>query len=172
MVRQGWQRGGVALLCGLLALTTLGIAAMPTEAASTLVVRRADEQDVVLCRADVAGQSFSLIFTHSMYGGQVIERYVVNADQTMTRTSITTDNAGAAEYYGSYGEVIREAGRYKLRVPPLQLAELRFIADSTGDHRLRVGGRERRLAPAAWQAEHLVLRIESLSPANEWRHRC
>lgn len=172
MMWQGGQLGGIALLCGLLAVTALGIGSIPVNAIPTLVLRRADGQDVVLCHTHVVGQSFSLIFTHSMYGGQVIERYVVNADQTMTRTSITTDNAGAAEYYGSYGEVIREAGTYRLRVPPLQLAELRFIADATGDHRLRVGGRERRLAPAPGQAERLVLRIENLSPTNEWRHRC
>jgi hypothetical protein len=157
------RRGGsTAILCCLLALSLLAVAATPNGTDVALVLRRADDDGIMLCRRDAVGQIVSLAFTHSMYGGLVTEQYVVQPHQTLARTSIVVDNASAAEYYGFYGEIEAKDGRFSLQVPPLQLRGLRFITDSTGDYRLRVGGQEHRLRPTKGSADHLVLTVEDL----------
>jgi hypothetical protein len=86
-----------------------------------------------------------LVFTHSMYGGEVRETWRVDGD-AMARERIVTDRAAAAEYYATGGETRPVGGGYEVIGPPLRTDALAFRIDRIGDHRLRIGDEEIPLA--------------------------
>lgn len=88
--------------------------------------------------------AFTLVFTHSMYGGRVSERYRVDLTDRqprLVRSIIRTDNGGAAEYYARYGNLRQDAVGWRLDGPELVLPSLRLRVDRVGEPRLEADGR-------------------------------
>jgi hypothetical protein len=125
----------------ILAVALLGVLAQPVP---VLRVVTADGA-VLTCRAMGRGDTATLVFTHSMYGGEVRETWRVDGD-ALARERIVTENAAAAEYYATDGATRRVAGGYEVIAPPLRAEALPFRIDDIGDHRLRLGGDEIALA--------------------------
>jgi hypothetical protein len=101
--------------------------------------------DALACRAMGRDDRVTLVFTHSMYGGEVRETWRVDGD-ALARVGIETDTAAAAEYYATDGAVERTGSGFAVIAPPLRLAELPFRIDGIGDHRLRFADAEIALA--------------------------
>lgn len=125
----------------LLAITAIGALAQPVQ----VVTVRTDDGNVLVCRQVAPGSSATLVFTHSMYGGEVRETWRVDGDR-LDRVRIVTDNAAAAEYYATDGETRRVAGGYEVITPPMRVEALPFRIDHIGNHRLRLSGEEISLA--------------------------
>jgi hypothetical protein len=129
------------LVGALVGLTLVGVLLQPvtvarvtTVDAGTLACRRLGRDDIV-----------TLVFTHSMYGGEVRETWRVDGG-SLVRERFETDNAAAAEYYATDGGYRRVASGYEVEAPPLRIDALPFRIDQVGDHRLRVAGEEIPLA--------------------------
>lgn len=129
------------LLATLAAVALLGALLQPV--AVLRVVTR--DGEVLACRRMGRGETATLVFTHSMYGGEVRETWRVDGD-ALARVRIETDNAAAAEYYATDGETRRVAGGYEVISPPLRAEALPFRIDQIGRHRLRIGDEEISLA--------------------------
>lgn len=83
----------------------------------------------------------TLVFTHSMFGGNVAERYRLRDDGMLERQRIVTDNAAAAEYYATDGRIRQVDGGYEVLVSPFVTERLVIRVDARGDHRLGIGDR-------------------------------
>ena len=103
------------------------------------------DSEVLACRQVAPGDTATLVFTHSMYGGEVRETWRVG-DGALERVAIETDNAAAAEYYATDGRVERTTTGFAVIAPPLTVDALPIRIDQIGDHRLRVGNEEIALA--------------------------
>lgn len=95
--------------------------------------------DALVCHPIGRDSSVTLVFTHSMYGGDVRETYVAEGDR-LRRTSITTANAAAAEYYATDGRISRIDDGYLLLLPEQTFDHLIFRIDDIGKHRLLIDG--------------------------------
>ena len=88
---------------------------------------------------------FTLAFTHSMYGGSVVETYQVVAEpggaMRLQRSGVRAETGGAAEYYARYGNFREEAGAWVVEAPTLLLVQLPVRVDRTGDPRIQTAGR-------------------------------
>lgn len=124
---------------GLAALLLAGPLLSP--AAQTIVVADLTAGRVLLCRPLPHGDRtrLALAYTHSMYGGDVIEEFVPTADARLRRLATTTENEAAAEYYAFDAPVLRDGDRFRVDVPPADYPELVVRADRIGNHRLLVG---------------------------------
>lgn len=92
--------------------------------------------------ARVSGTTpITLTFTHSMYGGFVMEHYRLGADGMLERQRIVTENAAAAEYYATDGRVRQAPDGYEVVAGPFATDELIIRVDGIGNHRLSVGAR-------------------------------
>lgn len=96
------------------------------------------EGAALACRRLAPGDTVTLIFTHSMYGGEVREIWRVAGDG-LARESIVTERAAAAEYYATDGAVERGNGGFVVVSPPLVIEALPVRVDGVGRHRLRFG---------------------------------
>jgi hypothetical protein len=121
--RSGW--GG----CGLLA--------SPCAAhAPSLAIRDLDDGGRIIHALSLgSSERFILRFTHSMYGGAVLETYAIagNPGPTLERSIIRTDSGGAAEYYAYYGNFRRDGRGWIVEAPPLRLSSVMIRVDLTGD---------------------------------------
>lgn len=97
------------------------------------------EEGALVCHPIGRGSSVTLVFTHSMYGGDVRETYVAAGDR-LRRTSIITGNAAAAEYYATDGLISRTDDGYLLLLPEQTFDHLIFRIDDIGKHRLLIDG--------------------------------
>lgn len=125
-----------------LALTALLLAGpVLSPAAPVLVVADATAGRILLCRPLPVGEQRRVVlaYTHSMYGGDVIEEFVPTADARLRRVATTTANEAAAEYYAFNAPVVRDGDRFRVDVPPADYPELVVRADRIGNHRLTVG---------------------------------
>jgi hypothetical protein len=104
--------------------------------------------------------TFTLHFTHSMYGGLVSERYEVTnvPAPRLRRLDVRTTNGGAAEYYARYGNFRQDAGQWVLDLPPLSLTSLRLRVDQTGRPELQTGARRTELMGLIPDGEVVELR--------------
>jgi hypothetical protein len=109
---------------------------------------------VILC---APAQPITLIFTHSMYGGDVEETFVPRPDGQITRTEMTTENEAAAEYYAYTAPVVRDGDRFRVEVPPATYDEVIVRVDTIGRHRLRVSGTEIDLLEATGDGHRVKL---------------
>jgi hypothetical protein len=121
----------LVLVAGMLAMALL-------EPVSLLQVVTADGERV-LCTRVGDTTSITLRFTHSMFGGFVEERYLLRSDGILVRQGIVTENAAAAEYYASDGDVRRIADGFEVLAGPFMTEGLTVRIDSRGKHRLTVG---------------------------------
>lgn len=128
---------------GALVLTIVAIGAL-AQPVQVMAVATSDGRTLVCRRVD-PGETVTLVFTHSMYGGEVRETWRVDGNH-LDRVRIVTDNAAAAEYYAIDGKTRRVDGGFEVIVPPLRAGSLPFRIDHIGNHRLRFGGEEVSLA--------------------------
>lgn len=120
----------------LAAVVVFGAALSPGQ---MIAVTTADAGPLV-CHPIGRDSSVTLVFTHSMYGGDVRETYVAALGDRLRRTSIITDNAAAAEYYATDGRISRIDEGYLLLRPETTFDELIFRIDDIGRHRLLIEG--------------------------------
>ncbi|MGH2532844.1 MAG: DUF1850 domain-containing protein [Thermomicrobiales bacterium] len=95
---------------------------------------------VIVCQPMPGGGRMTLVYTHSMYGGEVWEVFVPRDDGRLVRVEMTTANAAAAEYYAYDSPVVREGNRYRVDLPPADYDEVVIRVDQVGRHRLLIGG--------------------------------
>lgn len=131
-LRHGSTVAGLVLATVLM----LGSALSPSQ---MIAVTTTDNESIV-CRSIGRDSTITLVFTHSMYGGNVRETYAAAPGNRLRRTSIVTDNAASAEYYATDGRITRIDGGYMLLLPERTFDELTFRIDDIGKHRLIVDG--------------------------------
>ncbi len=125
---------GLSLFASTLALTA-ALAVGPLRPA--IEVRDWDDDGRVVQTMSLEdGGTFSLQFTHSMYGGTVTERFrVLEPDAgAFERSTVQTENGGAAEYYAPLGNFHREgAATWSVDVDPMRLPQLLVSAQQIGN---------------------------------------
>ncbi len=150
---RSWLAGGVLLV----ALVAFGSLLMP----GPVVTVTTDAGDRIVCRPVAEGRTFALVFTHSMYGGEVRETFAI-ADKGLIRTAVTTENAAAAEYYAYDGRVEPALDGFRVTVPPLQLDELVIQLDRIGQQRLRFEDTEIVLTEPGTEPTRAILDVTSM----------
>ena len=110
--------------------------ALLTPAAPAFVVTDLATGATLLCEPLPPGRRVALVFTHSMYGGDVREVYEVGGDGRLRRIETTTANAAAAEYYAYDGAVTRVGDRFRVDAPAAIFEEIVVRVDRVGAHRL------------------------------------
>lgn len=103
------------------------------------------DSDILVCQRIASNHSVTLVFTHSMYGGEVRETWRAQGSE-LIRDSIVTDNAAAAEYYATDGTVEQVSDGFEVTASPIAIDALAIRIDQIGKHRLRVGEEEVSLA--------------------------
>jgi hypothetical protein len=130
-------RGRWPLVASLAAIVLVGVLLQPVN----VLTMATDNGSVLACRRMQPGSTATLVFTHSMYGGEVRETWRVDGSM-LDRVRIETDNAAAAEYYAFDGKVEATEGGFEVFSPPLQTGALPVRVDQIGQHRLRFGADE------------------------------
>lgn len=97
------------------------------------------EGERLLCTRVEPTTPVTLSFTHSMFGGFVDEHYLLQTNGTLVRQGIVAENAAAAEYYATNGELRTVAGGYEVLTAPFATDGLTVRVDARGNHRLTVG---------------------------------
>lgn len=120
-----------------LALAAIGTLAQPVQS----VAVKTSDGNALVCRLVNRGTAVTLVFTHSMYGGEVRETWRAVGNM-LVRDRIVAERAAAAEYYATDGRTQRVDGGYEVIVAPLQASELPFRIDQIGNHRLRIDDEE------------------------------
>lgn len=120
-----------------LALAAIGTLAQPVQS----VAVKTSDGNALVCRRVNRGTAVTLVFTHSMYGGEVRETWRADGNM-LVRDRIVAERAAAAEYYATDGRTQRVDGGYEVIVAPLQASELPFRIDQIGNHRLRIDDEE------------------------------
>lgn len=158
----------MALLSSILVFALLAVQASGANA--PVHVRVTDLTDtggeVILCRPFPA-DGVILVYTHSMYGGDVRERFVP-AGRSLRRVEMTTANAAAAEYYATTVEVTRVGERYRVEAPPAEYDEIVVRVDGVGQHRLIVGEETFDLLALTGQAHRIRLNVVRSMPVSHW----
>jgi hypothetical protein len=137
----------------------------------TLRVNDLTANRTVICAGISSGDALSLSFTHSMFGGEVREDYVVTGDGQLRRVSMTTENAAAADYYAYTVAVIPEAGRYRIDVAPTVLPEIVIRVDHIGHHVLIVESHRLDLLTLTGDRHQVRVTIERQSFWDRVRHK-
>jgi hypothetical protein len=112
---------------------------------------------VVLCRPFPA-DGVTLVYTHSMYGGDVRERFVPDG-RSLRRVEMTTANPAAAEYYATTVSVTEVDGRYRVDAPPATYDQIVVRVDDVGRHRLVIGDEMFDLLALTGQAHRVRLDV-------------
>ena len=94
----------------------------------------------IACEVLSSGERVALVYTHSMYGGDVVEEFMTGPDDQLRRVAMTTANEAAAEYYADTVRVTRVGDRFRVEAPAASFAEIVVRVDRVGGHRLRLGG--------------------------------
>ncbi len=129
--------GRMVAAIGLVAILVMaGLALTPV----TLVAVTGERDRSMVCARAVRNSTITLTFTHSMYGGDVIETFQPTGAGTLLRTSILADQAAAAEYYAWDGQVEPIGERFEVVVPDQEFAALPVRVDQIGAHRLTIDG--------------------------------
>lgn len=117
----------------------LGMLVMALLQPVSLVRVETGEGEEVICSRVSPGTPVSLTFTHSMYGGFVTEMYEVDDASTLVRRRFVTENAAAAEYYGTDGRVQKTEDGYEVIAGPFSTNDLVVRVTTRGDHHLTIG---------------------------------
>jgi hypothetical protein len=130
------QRRGAIAIAALMAATIAGLLLSTPAQAVRLVL---EDGTVIACAPARPGTLVTVKYTHSMYGGFVMETWAV-ADEMLDRQRILTENAAAAEYYAWDGRVERVGNAFEVVTDPLQVEELVIRVDQIGQHEVDIGG--------------------------------
>lgn len=135
----------VLLVGGLVLGAAVGLRPAAPGAGLALEVRDLDDgaRLVRTVPLDASG-SFTLVFTHSMYGGAVAEafRVVPEPAPRLQRSTVRTETGGAAEYYARSGNFRQDGDGWLVQAPRLEVDRLPLRVDRTGRPLLRVGDRD------------------------------
>ncbi len=112
---------------------------------------------VIACRP-FPSDGVTLIYTHSMFGGDVRETFVASGEM-LRRVEFTTANGAAADYYAFTASVSRVGDRFLVDVPPAEYAEIVVRIDDVGRHRLVIGEETIDLLEASGQAHRVRLDV-------------
>lgn len=149
------------LICALLALQAAAPGLVTGWGSGTVWIRATDLLDtgdhVVVCRP-FPSDGVTLVYTHSMYGGDVRERFVPDG-RSLRRVEMTTANPAAAEYYATTASVTRVDGRYRVDAPDATYGEIVIRVDDVGSHRLVVGDETIDLLALTGQAHRVRLDV-------------
>ncbi|MBA2276919.1 MAG: DUF1850 domain-containing protein [Chloroflexia bacterium] len=141
----------------LAAILALGGALTP----APVVTLKAGTGGPNICRSVAVGETFLLVFRHSMYGGEVREEFQAE-DGRLVRTGVKTEKAAAAEYYAYDGRVEPAPDGYRVIVPPATMDEVVIRLDRIGQHRLRFNDEELALTEPSSESVAATLRVESV----------
>jgi hypothetical protein len=139
-----------------LALAGFGVAAAALAAAAPRAEVQLEIENTTRGRAVLrlplgAGESFSVVYHHSMYDQPVTEEFKVEDGRIVLR-AVESPSAAVREYLG-----ITEAGaRHAVR---RVLGEIVFRVAAGTPQRLRVGGAERSFLELGEHGDRLVLRV-------------
>lgn len=137
-----FRRGQWPTVATLAAIALIGFLLQPV---TVLRVATGDDDAMLGCRRMDSASTVTLVFTHSMYGGEVREMWRANGS-TLVRAGFETDNAAAAEYYAYDGRVERTDSGFSVIAPPVTTSALTIRVDQVGDHRVRFDTEEISLA--------------------------
>ena len=147
-----------------MAVVGLGLVLAPAAPGFTATDETAGR--VVLCRPLAGRERVALAFTHSMYGGDVVEEYDATGKHRLRRVAMTTANAAAAEYYAYTADVVRVGARFRVDVPAAEFDEIVVRVDRTGAHRLLFGAERVDLLAATGDGHRVRLEITAVSLAH------
>lgn len=102
---------------------------------------RTGDGELVSCLAVRPGDTVTLQFTHSMYGGYVRETWVVTPENQLKRDRIVTENAAAAEYYATEITPVRAADGWEVPGEQIELPKLVVRVNQRGNHQLWIESR-------------------------------
>lgn len=144
----------------------------------TLIVRDETAGKVVLCQTVSPATRITLIYTHSMFGGDVIEEFVPLGNDRLRRLRMSTANEAAAEYYAYEADVIATNQRFIVDVPRATFGEIVVRVDRVGHHRLGFDGTTIDLLAASGDRHQVRFFLQPvtvlqrmLSDACEWSGR-
>jgi hypothetical protein len=159
-----------ALIWALLALQAISPGQIAASTNGAVWIRATDLLDlgdrVVLCEP-LPADGVTLVYTHSMYGGDVRERFVA-AGRSLRRVEMTTANPAAADYYASTVSVTEVDGRFRVDTPPADYEEIVVRVDNVGHHRLIVGDETFDLLALTGQAHRVRLDVLRGSWKTRW----
>jgi len=118
------------------------------------------DRAIATCSVVRRGDTITLIFRNSMFGGDVRETFEVSGDQALMRTRVITENAASADYYAWDGRVLPVEGGFQVVVPPQPFADLTIRVDQVGRHRLRIGDREIALFSQLQDSRSTAVRLD------------
>lgn len=121
-------------------LTVLMVPTLLQPSAMWLSVRSGDGH-LLGCMRVREGESVTLQFTHSMYGGFVRETWRVTPDGVLQREKMVTANPAAAEYYATVIPPERVASGWLVPGEPLIQQALVVRVNQRGRHVLWIGNR-------------------------------
>lgn len=123
---------------------------------------------IIACRP-FPPDGVTLVYTHSMFGGDVRETFVPS-NGMLRRVEMSTANAAAADYYAFTASVSRVGDRFLVEVPPAEYAEIIVRVDDVGRQRLVVGDETIDLLKASGQAHRVRLEVVTSTWASRlWR---
>lgn len=111
----------------------------------------------LLCRPLGKGERFVLVYTNSMYGGDVRETYEVTSDGRLRRVAMHTAHPGAADYYAFTADVTREGDLYRIELPDAEFPEIAVRVDQVGAPRLHFVDGELDLLAATGDQHRIIL---------------
>jgi hypothetical protein len=104
------------------------------------------------------GETFSVVWQHSMYDQPVAEEYAVGADGRILLRAVSSPSAAAREYLGITGPGERHAAEGAMR-------EVVFRVAMGKVQRLRLGGAEHSFLEFGGHGDRLVMRAVRPPPA-------
>jgi hypothetical protein len=132
-----------------------------------VLVLTSDDGQLDACWRVSSGEVITVIFTNSMYGGDVRESFRVDRD-ALTRVAFETENVAAAEYY-AYDRRIEPTGSgYRVELPAEVFARIPIRIDERGDYRLHIAGGDVALSESVNGSSGAVLAVESRSMAGRF----
>ncbi len=98
------------------------------------------------------GETFSVVYHHSIYDQPVTEEFTVDEDRRIVLQAVSSPSAAAREYLGITAAGARHAVRRVMR-------EIVFRVAAGAPQRLRAGGVERSFLDLGEHGDRLVMRV-------------
>ena len=130
--------------------------------AADVTLRDGESGRLFACWSLPPGTPFQLAYTHSMYGGDVRETFLVTAGSELRRVDFRAERAAAADYYAATASVWPVDGWHRVDVAPASFPELAIRVDAVGAPRIIANGLESPLLPLAGSPRQVILTPRSL----------
>jgi hypothetical protein len=96
-----------------------------------------DDGSIDFCRPVRNGSALDLVFTNSMFGGDVRESYLVDGIE-LRRIAFVTELVASAEYYAWNVAIEETEVGYQVMVPEVSFDSIPVLVDEVGAYRLEV----------------------------------